>query len=223
MLKNINENNPLREYLVQNNFETKEQKELRELSFKTFGNIANMQVTPEQSSFLSFLIKIGNYKNILELGTFMGYSTLAMAIAVDNNGHVTTVDKDIKTTSLAANFWKKTPFANKISLINEEAKIVLKNLIEKKKIFDFIFVDADKSGYKHYFETCLNLISDNGLIVFDNVLWKGNVFDKSINDSKTEAIREFNNFIKSDSRVVTTMISIGDGMTLCKKKQVSKL
>lgn len=223
MLKNINENNPLREYLVQNNFETKEQKELRELSFKTFGNIANMQVTPEQSSFLSFLIKIGNYKNILELGTFMGYSTLAMAIAVDNNGHVTTVDKDIKTTSLAANFWKKTPFANKISLINEEAKIVLKNLIEKKKIFDFIFVDADKSGYKHYFETCLNLISDNGLIVFDNVLWKGNVFDKSINDSKTEVIREFNNFIKSDSRVVTTMISIGDGMTLCKKKQVSKL
>ena len=133
MLKNINENNPLREYLVQNNFETKEQKELRELSFKTFGNIANMQVTPEQSSFLSFLIKIGNYKNILELGTFMGYSTLAMAIAVDNNGHVTTVDKDIKTTSLAANFWKKTPFANKISLINEEAKIVLKNLIEEKK------------------------------------------------------------------------------------------
>ena len=223
MLKNINENNPLREYLVQNNFETKEQKELRELSFKTFGNIANMQVTPEQSSFLSFLIKIGNYKNILELGTFMGYSTLAMAIAVDNNGHVTTVDKDIKTTSLAANFWKKTPFANKISLINEEAKIVLKNLIEKKKIFDFIFVDADKSGYKHYFETCLNLISDNGLIVFDNVLWKGNVFDKSINDNKTEVIREFNNFIKSDSRVVTTMISIGDGMTLCKKKQVSKL
>ena len=218
MLKNINENNPLREYLVQNNFETKEQKELRELPFKTFGNIANMQVTPEQSSFLSFLIKIGNYKNILELGTFMGYSTLAMAIAVDNNGHVTTVDKDIKTTSLAANFWKKTPFANKISLINEEAKIVLKNLIEEKKIFDFIFVDADKSGYKHYFETCLNLISDNGLIVFDNVLWKGNVFDKSINDSKTEAIREFNNFIKSDSRVVTTMISIGDGMTLCKKK-----
>ena len=223
MLKNINEKNPLREYLVQNNFETKEQKELRELSFKTFGNIANMQVTPEQSSFLSFLIKIGNYKNILELGTFMGYSTLAMAIAVDNNGHVTTVDKDIKTTSLAANFWKKTPFANKISLINEEAKIVLKNLIEEKKIFDFIFVDADKSGYKHYFETCLNLISDNGLIVFDNVLWKGNVFDKSINDNKTEVIREFNNFIKSDSRVVTTMISIGDGMTLCKKKQVSKL
>ena len=217
MFKNINENISLIEYLFKNNSETKEQKDLRELSYKTFGNIANMQVTPEQSSFLSFLIKIGNYKNILELGTFMGYSTLAMAIAVSDSGHVTSVDKDIKTTSIAANFWKSTPYANKISLINGDAKIVLQNLTNEQKIFDFIFIDADKSSYKYYFETCLNLMADNGLIVFDNVLWKGKVFDQSINDSKTKAIREFNNFIKNDKRITTTMISIGDGMTLCKK------
>ena len=219
MFKNINENISLIEYLFKNNSETKEQKDLRELSYKTFGNIANMQVTPEQSSFLSFLIKIGNYKNILELGTFMGYSTLAMAIAVGDSGHVTSVDKDIKTTSIAANFWKSTPYANKISLINGDAKIVLQNLTNEQKIFDFIFIDADKSSYKYYFETCLNLMADNGLIVFDNVLWKGKVFDQSINDSKTKAIREFNNFIKNDKRITTTMISIGDGMTLCKKKK----
>lgn len=217
MFKNINENISLIEYLFKNNSETKEQKDLRELSYKTFGNIANMQVTPEQSSFLSFLIKIGNFKNILELGTFMGYSTLAMAIAVGDSGHVTSVDKDIKTTSIAANFWKSTPYANKISLINGDAKIVLQNLTNEQKIFDFIFIDADKSSYKYYFETCLNLMADNGLIVFDNVLWKGKVFDQSINDSKTKAIREFNNFIKNDKRITTTMISIGDGMTLCKK------
>ena len=223
MFKNINENISLIEYLFKNNSETKEQKDLRELSYKTFGNIANMQVTPEQSSFLSFLIKIGNYKNILELGTFMGYSTLAMAIAVGDSGHVTSVDKDIKTTSIAANFWKSTPYANKISLINGDAKIVLQNLTNEQKIFDFIFIDADKSSYKYYFETCLNLMADNGLIVFDNVLWKGKVFDQSINDSKTKAIREFNNFIKNDKRITTTMISIGDGMTLCKKKQTSRL
>lgn len=222
MFKNINENISLIEYLFKNNSETKEQKDLRELSYKTFGNIANMQVTPEQSSFLSFLIKIGNYKNILELGTFMGYSTLAMAIAVGDSGHVTSVDKDIKTTSIAANFWKSTPYANKISLINGDAKIVLQNLTNEQKIFDFIFIDADKSSYKYYFETCLNLMADNGLIVFDNVLWKGKVFDQSINDSKTKAIREFNNFIKNDKRITTTMISIGDGMTLCKKKQTSR-
>lgn len=219
MFKNINENISLIEYLFKNNSETKEQKDLRELSYKTFGNIANMQVTPEQSSFLSFLIKIGNFKNILELGTFMGYSTLAMAIAVGDSGHVTSVDKDIKTTSIAANFWKSTPYANKISLINGDAKIVLQNLTNEQKIFDFIFIDADKSSYKYYFETCLNLLADNGLIVFDNVLWKGKVFDQSINDSKTKAIREFNNFIKNDKRITTTMISIGDGMTLCKKKK----
>lgn len=219
MFKNINENISLIEYLFKNNSETKEQKDLRELSYKTFGNIANMQVTPEQSSFLSFLIKIGNFKNILELGTFMGYSTLAMAIAVGDSGHVTSVDKDIKTTSIAANFWKSTPYANKISLINGDAKIVLQNLTNEQKIFDFIFIDADKSSYKYYFETCLNLMADNGLIVFDNVLWKGKVFDQSINDSKTKAIREFNNFIKNDKRITTTMISIGDGMTLCKKKK----
>ena len=223
MFKNINENISLIEYLFKNNSETKEQKDLRELSYKTFGNIANMQVTPEQSSFLSFLIKIGNFKNILELGTFMGYSTLAMAIAVGDSGHVTSVDKDIKTTSIAANFWKSTPYANKISLINGDAKIVLQNLTNEQKIFDFIFIDADKSSYKYYFETCLNLMADNGLIVFDNVLWKGKVFDQSINDSKTKAIREFNNFIKNDKRITTTMISIGDGMTLCKKKQTSRL
>jgi predicted O-methyltransferase YrrM len=223
VFKNINENISLIEYLFKNNSETKEQKDLRELSYKTFGNIANMQVTPEQSSFLSFLIKIGNYKNILELGTFMGYSTLAMAIAVGDSGHVTSVDKDIKTTSIAANFWKSTPYANKISLINGDAKIVLQNLTNEQKIFDFIFIDADKSSYKYYFETCLNLMADNGLIVFDNVLWKGKVFDQSINDSKTKAIREFNNFIKNDKRITTTMISIGDGMTLCKKKQTSRL
>ena len=155
MFKNINENISLIEYLFKNNSETKEQKDLRELSYKTFGNIANMQVTPEQSSFLSFLIKIGNFKNILELGTFMGYSTLAMAIAVGDSGHVTSVDKDIKTTSIAANFWKSTPYANKISLINGDAKIVLQNLTNEQKIFDFIFIDADKSSYKYYFETCL--------------------------------------------------------------------
>ena len=223
MFKNINENISLIEYLFKNNSETKEQKDLRELSYKTFGNIANMQVTPEQSSFLSFLIKIGNYKNILELGTFMGYSTLAMAIAVGDSGYVTSVDKDIKTTSIAANFLKSTPYANKISLINGDAKIVLQNLIKEQKIFDFIFIDADKSNYMHYFETCLNLMAENGLIVFDNVLWKGKVFDQSINDSKTKAIREFNNFIKNDKRITTTMISIGDGMTLCKKKQTTRL
>ena len=178
-----------------------------------------MQISPQQASFLNFLIKIGNYKNILELGTFMGYSTLAMALALDKEGKIFTVDKDLETTSHAKKFWDKAGVTNQITMINGDAIAALQNFIKQKLLFDFIFIDADKSGYKTYFDNCLDLISENGLIVFDNVLWKGKVADLSLNDKKTGIIREFNKYIKKDNRVDTTMISIGDGMTLCKKKK----
>ena len=150
----------------------------------------------------------------------MGYSTLAMALALNDNGKIITVDHDLKTTKHATKFWKQANVLDKITLINEDGSKSLQQFKEEKFIFDFIFIDADKSGYKNYLELCLNLISDNGLIVFDNVLWKGKVTDPSINDKKTNTIREFNDFIKNDNRVDTTMISIGDGMTLCQKKKI---
>ena len=223
MFKNIHSSKDLESYLYQNIEETAVQKEMREFSFKEFGDIANMQISPQQASFLNFLIKIGNYKQILELGTFMGYSTLAMALALDKEGKIFTVDKDLKTTNHAKKFWDKAKVTNQITMINSDAITALQNFIKQKLLFDFIFIDADKSGYKTYFDNCLDLISDNGLIVFDNVLWKGKVADFSINDKKTETIREFNKYIKNDNRVDTTMISIGDGMTLCKKKKNSIL
>ena len=219
MFKNIHSSKDLENYLYQNIEETAVQKEMREFSFKEFGDIANMQISAQQASFLNFLIKIGNYKNILELGTFMGYSTLAMALALDKEGKIFTVDKDLKTTNHAKKFWDKAKVTNQITMINTDAIAALQNFIKQKLLFDFIFIDADKSGYKTYFNNCLDLISENGLIVFDNVLWKGKVADLSLNDKKTETIREFNKYIKKDNRVDTTMISIGDGMTLCKKKK----
>ena len=219
MFKNIHSSKDLENYLYQNIEETAVQKEMREFSFKEFGDIANMQISPQQASFLNFLIKIGNYKQILELGTFMGYSTLAMALALDKEGKIFTVDKDLKTTNHAKKFWDKAKVTNQITMINTDAIVALRNFIKQKLLFDFIFIDADKSGYKTYFDNCLDLISENGLIVFDNVLWKGKVADLSLNDKKTETIREFNKYIKNDNRVDTTMISIGDGMTLCKKKK----
>ena len=223
MFKNICSSKDLETYLHKNIEETTIQKQLREFSFKKLGDIANMQITTEQSSFLNFLIKIGNYKRVLELGTFMGYSTLAMALALDKDAKITTIDKDIKTTSYADFFWDSAGVKNKITLINSDAIVALENFINQGLFFDFIFIDANKSGYRTYFEKCLSLISDNGLIIFDNVLWKGKVADHSANDKKTEAIREFNNYIKNDIRVYTTMISIGDGMTLCQKKKNSTL
>jgi len=223
VFKNIHSSKDLENYLYQNIEETAVQKEMREFSFKEFGDIANMQISPQQASFLNFLIKIGNYKQILELGTFMGYSTLAMALALDKEGKIFTVDKDLKTTNHAKKFWDKAKVTNQITMINTDAIKALQNFIKQKLLFDFIFIDADKSGYKTYFNNCLDLISENGLIVFDNVLWKGKVADLSLNDKKTETIREFNKYIKNDNRVDTTMISIGDGMTLCKKKKNSIL
>jgi len=223
VFKNIHSSKDLENYLYQNIEETAVQKEMREFSFKEFGDIANMQISPQQASFLNFLIKIGNYKQILELGTFMGYSTLAMALALDKEGKIFTVDKDLKTTNHAKKFWDKAKVTNQITMINTDAITALQNFIKQKLLFDFIFIDADKSGYKTYFNNCLDLISENGLIVFDNVLWKGKVADLSLNDKKTETIREFNKYIKNDNRVDTTMISIGDGMTLCKKKKNSIL
>ena len=219
MIKDLHLDSHLEKYLRKNITETIAQKELREFSFHTLGNVANMQVTPEQASFLNFLIKIGNYSNVLELGTFMGYSTLSMALALNPDGKIITIDKDAKTAAYAIDFWKKAGVEQKIKLINEDAKASLNKFINEGLLFDFIFIDADKSGYKTYFESCLSLIAENGLIVFDNVLWKDKVANPEITDEKTEIIREFNNYIKNDNRVDTTMISIGDGMTLCKKKK----
>jgi predicted O-methyltransferase YrrM len=217
--KNISFTPELENYLNKNSIENIVLKELRKFSFIELGDVANMQVSPEQASFLHMLIKIGNYSQVLEVGTFMGYSALAMALALNDNGKIITVDSDIKTTKHAAKFWKQANVLDKITLINEDGLKSLQKFKEEKFIFDFIFIDADKSGYRNYLELSLNLISDNGLIVFDNVLWKGKVVDPFINDKKTNDIREFNDFIKNDKRVDTTMISIGDGMTLCQKKK----
>ena len=219
MSKNISFTPELENYLNKNSIENLVLKELRKFSFIELGDVANMQVSPEQASFLHMLIKIGNYSQVLEVGTFMGYSALAMALALNDNGKIITVDSDIKTTKHAAKFWKQANVLDKITLINEDGLKSLQKFKEEKFIFDFIFIDADKSGYRNYLELSLNLISDNGLIVFDNVLWKGKVVDPSINDKKTSDIREFNDFVKNDKRVDTTMISIGDGMTLCQKKK----
>jgi predicted O-methyltransferase YrrM len=217
--KNISFTPELEKYLNKNSIENTVLKELRDFSFKELGNAANMQVSPEQASFLHMLVKIGNYSHILEVGTFMGYSTLAMALGLNENGKIITVDNDIKTTIHAAKFWKQANVLDKITLINNDGLTSLQKFKDDKFIFDFIFIDADKSGYRSYLELSLNLISDNGLIIFDNVLWKGKVANPLINDKKTSVIREFNDFIKNDKRVVTTMISIGDGMTLCQKKK----
>ena len=183
----------------------------------SLGDIKRMQISVSQGYFLQFIIKNNKIKKILEIGTFTGYSALTMALAIHDDGNITCLDKNKETSDIAINFFKKAKVDNKINLICDNANNVLSKLIKESNTFDLIFIDADKENYINYYEFAYNLISKNGLIVIDNVLWKGEVADLSKNDKLTNIIREFNDHVKKDIRIEKTILPIGDGITICKK------
>ena len=183
----------------------------------SLGDIKRMQISVSQGYFLQFIIKNNKIKKILEIGTFTGYSALTMALAIDDDGNITCLDKNKETSDIAINFFKTAKVDNKINLICDNANNVLSKLIKESNTFDLIFIDADKENYVNYYEFAYNLISKNGLIIIDNVLWKGEVTDLSKNDKLTNIIREFNDHVKKDARIEKTILPIGDGITICKK------
>ena len=195
--------------------ETNIEEELRLLTLKEYSKSAHLQVSPDQSEFLKILIKIGDYKNILELGTYLGYSTLGMALAT--SGQVLTIDKDDRFIKIAKNFWKKSKVDHKIKFRNGIAVNELETLT--KQSFDMIFVDADKTNNIRYYEKCKTLLTNDGIAIFDNVLWKGKVSENT-EDPKVIKIKEFNSYVKNDNYFEISLISIGDGMMLCKKKNL---
>ncbi len=184
---------------------------------KTLGDIQRMQISEIQGHFLQLIIKINNAKNCLEIGTFTGFSTLTMALALPNGGKITTLDHDKKIVGVAKNFFKKGDLDNMIETVISPAKETLKKFLQEGKKFDLIFIDADKGNYKNYYELCLNLINKKALIIFDNVLWHGDVFKKNVTDEHTNVMREFNKYIKHDSRVEKFILPLGDGLTICRK------
>ena len=184
---------------------------------KTLGDIQRMQISEIQGHFLQLIIKINNVKNCLEIGTFTGFSTFTMALALSNGGKITTLDHDKKIVSVAKKFFKKGNLDNKIETVISPAKETLKKFLQEEKKFDLIFIDADKGNYKNYYELCLNLINKKSLIIFDNVLWHGDVFKKNVTDEQTNVMREFNKYIKHDSRVEKFILPLGDGLTICRK------
>ena len=184
---------------------------------KTLGDIQRMQISEVQGHFLQLIIKINNVKNCLEIGTFTGYSSLTMALALPNEGKIVTLDHDEKMAHVAKNFFKKGNFDNKIETVIATALKTLKKLLQEGKKFDLIFIDADKGNYKNYYELCLNLINEKALIIFDNVLWHGDVFKKNVTDEQTNIMREFNKYIKDDNRVEKIILPLGDGLTICRK------
>ena len=184
---------------------------------ESLGEIKKMQIAVSQCYFLELIIKVTNFKNILEVGTFTGLSTLSMALGLPKDGKIVALDKDSKTNQAAVNFFKKAGQDNKIKTIIKPALETLKELKDNNEIFDLVFIDADKENYQKYYDYGLQLIKKNGLIIIDNVLWHGEVADPKKNDKFTNIIREFNKYVKDDKKTEQVMLPLGDGFTVCRK------
>ena len=183
----------------------------------SLGDVKRMQISVTQAYFFQLFIKTNNIKNILEIGTFTGYSALSMGLSIPKDGSVTCLDINKQTSEIARTFFKKADLDKKIQIILEPAINTLKKMKDDKKMFDMIFIDADKENYKNYYNLSLLLVKKNGFILIDNVLWHGNVSDPNKNDRLTSIIREFNSFIKKDDRIEKTILPLGDGVTICRK------
>ena len=183
----------------------------------SLGDVKRMQISVTQAYFFQLFIKTNNIKNILEIGTFTGYSALSMGLSIPKDGSVTCLDINKQTSEIARAFFKKAGLDKKIQIILEPAINTLKKMKDDKKMFDMIFIDADKENYKNYYNLSLALVKKNGFILIDNVLWHGDVADPNKNDRLTSMIREFNSFIKKDDRIEKTILPLGDGVTICRK------
>ena len=184
---------------------------------KSLGDQQRLQISISQAQFLQTLIKVSNVKKILEIGSFTGFSALSMAMALPADGILISLDKNPEFSNKAKYFYDKAK-EKRIKQIIKPAIESLKELKVTKKLFDLIFIDADKENYLNYYESCINLIDKKGLIVIDNVLWHGEVADAANNDKFTNIIRDFNNHIKQDKRITKNIVPIGDGLTICIKK-----
>ena len=217
MSKNITIDEHLEKYISDNSYNLHPiQKEIIEDN-KKLGNLMIMQISVTQGYFLQLIIKLNNIKNVLEIGTFTGYSALTMALSLPKEGSLTCLDKNKETSIIAKNYFKKAKLDHKINIMLNNALESMENLLSKKNKFDLIFIDADKENYIKYYDLSYQLLNKNGLIIIDNVLWKGEVSKPDKNDRLTSIIREFNNFLKNDDRIEKTILPLGDGITICRK------
>ena len=214
----INLTPELYDYILKNTLrESAVLKDLRVKTKKLPGSM--MQIAPEQGQFMAMLIKLMGARNIIELGTYTGYSTLAMAEALPKDGKIITCDVCEETSIIAKQFWAQAGFSHKINLQLGPALETLEQLLNNGEAeqFDFAFIDADKANYDDYFELCLKLIRPGGLIAIDNVLWDGAVVEQSNQEKSTQAIRDFNSKRTQDARIDLSLVPIADGLTLARK------
>ncbi|KAF5449350.1 hypothetical protein F2P56_029808 [Juglans regia] len=201
-------------------------KELREATTERYSYLSVMNVPVDEGLFLSMLLKLMNAKKTLEIGVFTGYSLLSTALALPADGKIIAVDPNREAYEVGLPFIQKAGVENKISFIQSDASSVLNDLITTGKhegSFDFAFVDANKDGYLKYHEPLLKLVKIGGVIAYDNTLWYGTVIlsdDDEMEDflrKDREHIVQFNNFLAIDPRIEESLVSIGDGLTLCRR------
>ena len=183
----------------------------------TLGKKKKLQISINQCHFLYLITKLFKPKEILEIGTFTGLSSLSMCIGLEKDSKITTLDKNKETSLVAKNFFENAKVSEQIDIIIDEAVNSINKLISQKKLFDLIFIDADKENYKKYYELSINLLKKDGFIIIDNVLWHGEVVDKKNKEHLTEIIRDFNTHVNNDVRVENMIIPIGDGFSICRK------
>jgi predicted O-methyltransferase YrrM len=177
---------------------------------------ASMQIGPEQGAFMALLVQLTGAKRILEIGTFTGYSSTAMALALPPDGRMTCLDVNREWTDIARQAWADAGVADRIELRLAPATETLATLRDGS--FDLAFIDADKPSYDAYYEGCLRVVRPGGLILIDNVLWSGHVADPTNTDDSTQIMRALNEKVAADERVDHVLLPLADGLTMARRR-----
>jgi caffeoyl-CoA O-methyltransferase len=181
------------------------------------GGISLMQIAPEQGAFMTVLTRLIGARHAIEVGTFTGYSSLSIARGLPDDGTLLCCDVNEEWTAIARKYWERAGVDGKIDLRVAPALDTLRSLPAEER-FDLAFIDADKENYPNYFEEILARLRPNGVILVDNTLWMGAVTDPKASDEQTNAIRAFNDELAADDRVESTILTVGDGLTLIRKR-----
>ena len=183
---------------------------------KKFGTLSIMQIGAAKGALLSIICKLSKFKNCLEIWGFTCYSSLCIGTSIPAKSKLTCIDNNEEYTNIAKRYWDEAKIEHKINLFTGSAITVLDKLIEdNNEKFDFAFIDADKSNYVSYYEKVMGMMESGGVVIIDNTLWKGKVFDKDVTNKSTQTIRDINKLIKDDKRVEHSLLTIYDGMTIC--------
>ncbi len=180
----------------------------------------SMQIAPEQGQFMALLARLAGARQCIEVGVFTGYSSLVTALALPDDGRIVACDVSEEWTAIARRHWRAAGVEHKIDLRLAPARETLDAMLAagEQGCYDLAFVDADKTGYLVYYERCLALLRPGGLALFDNTLWDGRVADPEVGDDDTVALRHFNERLHRDERIDLSLVPIGDGLTLARKR-----